>query len=346
MQHAQPIPFEPQVIRSNLELWFTQHARVLPWRENPSPYAVLVSEFMLQQTQVTTVIPYFQRWMSQFPTIQTLAAAQESDVLKLWQGLGYYSRARNLQAAARKIFTDFHGQIPSNPLDLKKLPGVGHYTAGAIAAFAFDLPVPAIDANIARVLARLTDFQHPIDTPSGLDVLTQAAKSLLPQTQKGGRALTGALMELGALLCSPKRPRCADCPIRSDCKTTNPENLPIKSPKKKTVALLEKALWILANDSVLLTQQTGKRSHGLWKLPICEIPPETTPIFETIYPFTHHRITLHVFAAPPPNSLDPQDRWFPISSVLEEAPLPAAHRRAIKTLIHAHSQPPTHSTIS
>lgn len=345
MQHAQPIPFEPQVIRSKLELWFTQYARALPWRENPSPYAVLVSEFMLQQTQVTTVIPYFQRWMSQLPTIQTLAAAQESDVLKLWQGLGYYSRARNLHASARKILTDFQGNIPSNPLNLQKLPGVGHYTAGAIAAFAFDLPVPAIDANIARVLARLTDFQHPIDTPSGLDALTQTAKSLLPQTGKGGRALTGALMELGALVCSPKRPRCEDCPIRSECKAADPERLPIKSPKKKTVSLVENALWILAKDSVLLTQQIGKRSHGLWKLPSPETPPETPPIFETIYPFTHHRITLRVFNATPPHSLAPQDRWFPIATVLEDAPLPAAHRRALTTLLHAHSQPPTHSTI-
>ncbi|MEI6714447.1 MAG: A/G-specific adenine glycosylase [Verrucomicrobiota bacterium] len=332
MSDALPSSTWAQVIRGKLHSWFTQQGRDLPWRRNTSPYAVLVSEFMLQQTQVATVIPYFERWLEAFPDIATLAAATEDEVLKLWQGLGYYSRARNLHAAAKAIVANFSGLVPSDPKLLGTLPGVGPYTAGAIASFAFDLPAPAVDANIARVLARLTNQLTPIDTPSGAAALWECASLLLPENA-GGRLHTSALMELGALICSPKRPKCLVCPIQTFCLAKEPELIPVKSARKATIHMEEKAAWIVHKNCILLEQQKGRRAGGLWKLPASPSLPENKPIFETVYPFTNHKITLRVFESEAPASTTDTQRWFPVAQVLDEAALTAPHRRALKAIL-------------
>ncbi len=155
------------LFRRSLLNWYRQNARDLPWRRTADPYAILVSEFMLQQTQVATVIPYYDEWLRRFPDFATLAAASENDVLHAWQGLGYYARARYLHAAAQFVMQNFGGELPADTAKIAQLPGVGRYTAGAIASFAFDLPEPIVDANIARVLARLTNYKIPIDTSAG-----------------------------------------------------------------------------------------------------------------------------------------------------------------------------------
>lgn len=326
-------PKAAKALRLKLADWFQKNGRRLPWRTNPSPYAVLVSEFMLQQTQVVSVIPYFQRWIEQFPTIETLAAADEEHVLRLWQGLGYYSRARNLHRAAQKVVTEFGAQIPSSPKDLLTLPGIGPYSAGAIASFGFDQPAAAVDANIARVLARISNQQTPIDTTEGTRLVWEMAEALLPK-ESGGRLHTSALMELGALICLPKNPKCLLCPIRSDCRATEPNSLPRKAPRRATVSVVENAFWIISNGSVLLEQQHGKRSRGLWKLPAAGSPPDLEqPLFETVYPFTHHKVTLRVHRAPRPNDLSQNQRWFALATVLDEAPMPAGHRRALDALL-------------
>jgi A/G-specific adenine glycosylase len=330
---SSPTEFEPNAVRTQLIDWFQQTARELPWRQDPSPYAVLVSELMLQQTQVRTVLPYFEKWMRRFPSLQSLAEAPETEVLQHWEGLGYYSRARNLHRAAQILVRDWQGQIPSEPQQLQSLPGVGRYTAGAIAAFAFDRSVPAVDGNIARVLARLSDLQIPIDRPKGQEALWQVASQLLPPTPTGGRLIVGALMELGALVCSPKKPKCASCPIQSHCRTSLPEDLPRKSPRAKTVLLEESAAWIFENESLLLRPQTGKRARGLWKLPDLLTPPPGEPLWQTIYPFTHHRITLRVFKSNPEGVQAPADRWFSLGNALDAVPLPAPHRRALQALL-------------
>jgi A/G-specific adenine glycosylase len=327
--------FEPAVaegIRAKLADWFAVTGRTLPWRDKPSPYAVLVSEFMLQQTQVVTVIPYFLRWMEALPNIADLASAPESTVLHLWQGLGYYSRARNLQRAAQVVLEQFQGLIPSDPALLKKLPGVGAYSAGAIASFAFDRAEAAVDANIARVLSRLANFQLPVDTPKGARHIWVLANELLP-LNGGGRLHTSALMELGALVCVAKNPRCLECPIQKECAAVEPEQLPRKGPRRATVKMNEWAAWIVRDSEVLLEQQQGRRSGGLWKLPPLQEAGEGPVLFETVYPFTHHKVTLRMFEAPVPEVLGENQRWFALDTVLADAALPSAHRRALQALL-------------
>ena len=287
---------------------------------------------MLQQTQVVTATAYFERWMLRFPDIQTLADAPEQDVLKEWQGLGYYSRARNLHKAAKQIVERFGGEIPDDPAQLRSLPGVGPYSAGAIASFAFDRPAAAVDANIARVLARLANFHTPIDTPAGSQEIWQMATELLPQTS-GGRLHTSALMELGAMVCSPRLPQCLICPIQSFCRAKSPESLPVKSPRRATIAINEHAAWIVQNEQLLLEQQSGRRAGGLWKLPSLDgMLPDVPILYEDVYPFTHHKITLTVQEADLPPQQTKEQQWFPIKSVLTDAPLTAGHRRAIEAL--------------
>ena len=332
--HPESAPLPAASLRAALARWFSAHGRVLPWRTNPSPYAVLVSEFMLQQTQVATVIPFFVRWLERFPTLPRLAEASEDDVLHLWQGLGYYSRARNLHRAAKAVMERFGGEVPSDPALLASLPGVGPYAAGAIAAFAFDRSVPTVDANIARVLARLDNVRTPVDSPAGNRLIWSLATSLLPE-HEGGRLHTSALMELGALVCLPKKPQCLVCPVHAYCRAQEPETLPQKAPRRATIQLMEYAAWIVGAEGVLLERQTGRRSGGLWSLPKMESPPATEALFQTIYPFTHHRVTLHVHAAPPPAALSEAQRWFALERILDEAALPAGHRRAVAALLAA-----------
>lgn len=325
-------PKAARSLRLKLAEWFRENGRILPWRDNPHAYAVLVSEFMLQQTQVLSVIPYFRRWMEAFPTLESLAAAPEEQVLLLWQGLGYYSRARNLHRAAREIVARFSGQIPGDPALLSTLPGVGPYSAGAICAFGFDLPTAAVDANIARVLARLSNQTTPVDSTEGTRLLWQMAEALLPENS-GGRLHTSALMELGALVCLPKNPKCLVCPVREDCAAIDPDSLPRKSPRKATVALDEHASWIVQDQRVLLEQQKGRRAGGMWKLPPLAGPAQGRPLYQTVYPFTHHKVTLRVHPSPPPDSPAENQRWFALATVLDEAPLPAGHRRALTALL-------------
>ena len=294
---------------------------------------MLVSEFMLQQTQVVTAIAYFERWMLRFPTVQSLADAPEQDVLKEWQGLGYYSRARNLHEAAKQILTRFGGEIPEEPTELKSLPGVGPYSAGAVASFAFDRPAAAVDANIARVLARLANLHTPIDTPAGSREIWQIATELLPETS-GGRIHTSALMELGAMVCSPRLPQCLICPIQSLCRAKSPESLPVKAPRRATIAMKEHSAWIVRDEQLLLEQQSGRRAGGLWKLPsMDQLLPDVPVLYEGIYPFTHHKITLVVQEADLPAEQNKSQQWFPLQTVLTDAPLTAGHRRAIEALV-------------
>ena len=314
--------------------WFRKAGRSLPWRGAHDPYAVLVSEFMLQQTQVATVIPFYERWLSRFPDFETLAAASEQDVLSLWQGLGYYSRARNLHRAAQHIVAQHGGEMPADPAAIRSLPGVGRYTAGAVACFAFDLPEPLVDANVARVLARLLDLREPIDSSKGHTALWAEATRLVPRKHPG--LFNAALMELGALTCIPRKPRCERCPVRPHCLAhaagTAP-NLPVKKPRKPRVDLIEHCAWSVRGGCILLEQQSGTRWRGMWKLPQLAAPHGRT-IFSSEYPFTHHRVFLHIHPALAPQKLAPHQAWHPLDE-LAALPLTAPHRRAISEVRHA-----------
>ena len=286
---------------------------------------------MLQQTQVVTVLDFYARWLARFPDFQTLAAASEADVLHVWQGLGYYSRARNLHRAAQHVVAHHGGALPDDLAAIAALPGVGRYTAGAIASFAFDRATPIIDANIARVLARLLDLREPIDTARGAEILWQTAEALLPA--RGGRLHNSALMELGALVCTPRSPQCPRCPVRAHCAAKDPASLPRKKPRRQTVALAEDCAWIIRDGALLLAQQTGPRWRGLWKLPALTTPARAAKLLLTLdYPFTHHRVTLSVFATPPPRATSAHQRWLPFGEI-ETLALAAPHKRAILRLL-------------
>lgn len=322
----------PKSLCRALAVWFAKNARDLPWRRTRDPYAIFVSELMLQQTQVVTVLPYYERWLARFPDFFALADADESDVLAVWQGLGYYSRARNLHRAARHVVAHHDGEMPRDPVLIRALPGVGRYTAGAVASFAFDLPEPLVDANVARVLSRLMALATPIDTTAGQHTLWTAAESLVPKT--GARTFNSALMELGALVCTPRAPRCDECPILTHCRADqngNAETFPHKKPRRKTVALAEHCAWIVSKGRILLEQQSGPRWRGLWKLPQLPAAPPAEPLLTLDYPFTHHRVTLSIYKQPAPSPPGENQAWHPLSK-LAEVPLAAPHLRAIRKL--------------
>ncbi len=192
-----------------LLIWYKKAARDLPWRETRNPYAILVSEFMLQQTQVSRVLEYFPRFMARFPTIDKLARARPKAVMEEWDGLGYYARARNLHALARVVSKTQRGELSDNPDELQKLPGVGRYTAGAVACFAYEKPVPTVDTNVRRVLSRAF---APKD-------VWKFAATITPRNGKRAWKFNQALMELGALVCKPRTPLCPRCPVRNNCRT-------------------------------------------------------------------------------------------------------------------------------
>jgi A/G-specific adenine glycosylase len=311
-------------IREKLGEWFGLQGRDLPWRRTTDPYAIMVSEFMLQQTTVTAVIPYFQRWLKAFPTVASLAAADEQQVLEHWQGLGYYSRARNLQKAAQAIVERHGGRVPASFDALRSLPGVGDYTAGAVAAFAFDAAVPVIDANIARVLARLFNWQDPIDDAAGKVFLNTAARALLPES--GGRLHTSALMELGALVCVSRNPRCLECPVRPECLAERPEFLPVKRSRKQTENVVESRAFVHSGKKIWLQLSDGPRWKGLWLLPEMEAPGRS-PDHVEIYPITRYRVTMQVFrvSAPLPGLQPFSPDALP--------PMPSPHRRALIAML-------------
>ena len=251
--------------------WYRPNKRSLPWRDRMpvDPYAVWVSEIMLQQTRVEAVIPYYERWMELFPTVHALADASEHDVLNAWEGLGYYSRARNLHKAAKIVAEQYGGELPRNLDELGKLPGIGRYTLGAIASIAFGIDVPALDGNIKRVYARLFDIAEPIDTLQGEKLLWVLAEKQLPKGQAGD--YNQALMDLGATICIPKNPRCLICPLMKICQARQKgtQNLrPVKSPKKAIPHHVHAAGVIVQDGYVLLARRPSEGLlGGMWEFP-------------------------------------------------------------------------------
>jgi A/G-specific adenine glycosylase len=268
--------------------------------------------------------------MRRFPDCETLAAAREHEVMSLWQGLGYYSRARNLHAAAKSVAAA--GEFPRELAAIRALPGVGRYTAGAIAAFAYDEPAALVDANIARVLARVFAVREAIDG-AGLARVWEAAEALQPA--QGGRAFNAGLMEIGALICTPRAPRCGECPVAEFCKARAQglqETLPAKKPKPRTVRVSERCALITRDGAVLLEHQNGSRWRGLWKLPVLKQIPAKPPELVLEYPFTHHKVTLAVYRRRPPSGKQPGREWWKIAD-LKDVPIAAGHRRAVERLV-------------
>jgi len=313
--------------------WYRERGRDLPWRRTRDPYAVLVSEFMLQQTQVGTVLPHYKDWLQRFPNFAALARASEAEVLHAWQGLGYYNRARNLHATAKIVATRHCEHFPRSIDQLQQLPGVGKYTAHAIATFAFDQPVAIIEANTSRLLSRLLDLRIPIDSTAGRNALWNSASALTPK--KAPAAYNSALLDLGALVCLPRQPKCGICPVKRFCRAKNPKSLPIKRPRPRTKQLVEKHAFVVEHDKVLL-EKSPARWRGMWILPPVKLDgfkPSSLPhpIYTAVFPFTNHRVALKVFRQRL-RQTDNGKCWFPFRK-LDSIPIPSPHRRAIDALL-------------
>lgn len=306
-----------EVPRRLLE-WYDRHARRLPWRDEPTPYRVWVSEIMLQQTQVKTVLPYFERWMQRFPSLEALAAATEQEVLQAWEGLGYYSRARHLHQAARQVQAQYGGQIPSDRQQLEALPGIGRYTAGAIASIAFGQDEAALDGNIRRVLARLFNVSIPARSPEGEKVLWALAHDTLPAGRSGD--YNQALMDLGSSICTPRAPACLICPLTELCEARElgvQEERPVLEAKRAVPHYTVTAAVIHRDGQVLIARRPENGLlGGMWEFPGGKVEPgETFPeclrreIREELgvevlvgdpfgvyhHGYTHFKVTLHAF---------------------------------------------------
>ena len=335
----------PDDFAARLLNWYGRSRRDLPWRvppgsppgTRPDPYLVLVSEAMLQQTQVATVVPYFRRWITQFPTLQSLADADEQAVLRAWQGLGYYSRARNLHKSAKRIVEAHGGRVPSDVETLLTLPGVGRYTAGAVASLAFDTPAPILDGNVIRVLCRLDAVMDDPRTPAVQKRLWARAEELLPKGRPGD--FNSAMMELGATACLPRSPQCLICPVAEACAARAAgvqESIP---PAKKAAPtpLVERAVYVLSRPrpdgtaEYLIEQRppTG-RWAGMWQF--LTLDPAAPPpagsfrrLGEVRHALTHRRYRFRVFRGEAgPVDLESNQRWA-TAAELDWHPMPKPH---------------------
>ncbi|BCB02768.1 A/G-specific adenine glycosylase [Bacillus sp. KH172YL63] len=260
--------------QEDLISWFEKEQRDLPWRKDQDPYKVWVSEIMLQQTRVDTVIPYFNRFIEKFPTIEALASAPEDDVLKAWEGLGYYSRVRNLQTAAKEVHEKYEGIVPDSPKEISSLKGVGPYTAGAILSIAYGKPEPAVDGNVMRVFSRILSIWLDIAKPSSRKVFEEAVRNLI--SHENPSYFNQALMELGALICTPTSPSCLLCPVREHCQAFEEgvqTELPIKSKKKAARKLnMAAAVLLTEDDRVVIHKRPGEGLlANLWEFPNFEV---------------------------------------------------------------------------
>jgi A/G-specific adenine glycosylase len=363
-----------RIVARALLKWFPAHARDLPWRRTGDPYAIWVSEIMLQQTQVKTVLPYWQRWMRALPTVSAVAEARPNTILKLWEGLGYYARARHLHQTAKLVVAKYGGRFPKEFDRLLGLPGIGRYTAGAICSIAFNQPTPILDGNIVRVLARLYGIDENPRTQRTQQQLWQLAGELVraaanaPST--GARhcsALNQALMELGALVCTTRRPKCPLCPLRRHCvarREQRIDELPVREPRAPSSVRRFAAFVIRAKNRVLLHQRPkGVVNEQLWEFPNLEILSGRCHAFQLApavlgfvpgslrrlsvirHRITRFRISLHIFHAEHngvPACPWRKGHWCTLAE-LSRLPLPSAHRRIANLISHA--QPKATKTV-
>ncbi len=350
-------PFE-EIARALLG-WYAANRRDLPWRRRQDPYAIWVAEVMLQQTRVETAIPYYERFMARFPTLQDLAAAPLEEVLKAWEGLGYYARARHLHRAARLLMEKHNGSFPQTIAAWRRLPGVGPYTAAAVLSIAFGKDLLALDGNAARVLVRLFAIEEDPRRPTGRRRLQALGERLLPPGRAGD--FNQALMDLGATLCTPKAPRCSECPIRAFCAAFHhgkPEAFPVRGPRRSLPHYDVTAGVIQDGERVLIAQRPPEGMlGGLWEFPGGKVEPGESleeclrrelreelgievevlePMMTIRHAYTHMRITLHVFRCRwiggTPQPIGCSDaRWVRVDE-LDRYPFPNTDRQIVERL--------------
>ena len=317
----------------SLVAWFLQHGRRYPWRETCDPWFILVSEVMLQQTTIPTVLGRYGEWMRRFPNPAALASVSEQEALRSWEGLGYYRRVRALQAAAKAVVEQYGGTFPRDETALRALPGIGEYTAAAVLSFAFNIPAVLIDANVARVLARLYDDPTPIDTTVGRRVLRRRAEELLHRNNP--RAYNSALMELGQTYCTPGAPLCLGCPVRTFCRAKDPTSLPVKKQERTISSLEHWDIWCLTEQGLLLELQPPSARHaGMYRLP--QRPrefAETLPhLRDQTYSVTRYKVTRHIHRACVTVVPRASEHFISLSR-LEALPLASPDRKIIRALL-------------
>jgi A/G-specific adenine glycosylase len=346
-------------LRASLLRWYRANRRDLPWRRSRDPYAIWISETMLQQTRVETVIPYYERFLARFPSVDVLADADEDDVFSAWAGLGYYSRARNLHRASKQIANEHGGQLPRSAEALRALPGIGRYTAGALASIAFDAPEPIVDGNVVRVLTRLHGIREDTASRAVMDRLWHEA-ALFARGESPGD-LNQALMELGALVCTPRAPRCPACPLVRSCdahERGDAERLPIKTKKTKQLPIEAVCAAIERRGKLLATRRPDKGlMAGMWELAGGDLLPGEAPeegfhralrertglsvkrteaVGEVGHAFTHRTLRLHVFRCGPPTGrirlAGPSDHRWVSRAELERLALGKATHKALALL--------------
>jgi A/G-specific adenine glycosylase len=312
--------------------WYRRGHRDLPWRRTDDPYRIWVSEIMLQQTRAQAVIPYYQRFLDRFPTVNTLAAAAEDDVLALWAGLGYYSRARNLRRAAQQVVA--LGGFPRDHAGIRDLPGIGDYTSAAIASIAFGLPHAVVDGNVLRVVSRMENDFADIASPRTRERFRAIVQQWMGRSEPG--IFNQALMELGATVCLPAKPACRECPIARRCRALQAgtvAQLPVKLRKTEAVAIAAVLLLVRRGERVLLRQKEAgaRRMAGFWELPT----PEELPAARAgkswgdfRHTITHHHYTFTVQSATV-RAIGTNFRWFSAAE-LAEIPLSTTARKALK----------------
>ncbi|WP_270182634.1 A/G-specific adenine glycosylase [Alkalihalobacillus sp. CinArs1] len=349
--------FEEEQFQNDLIDWFRSEQRILPWRENKDPYRVWVSEIMLQQTRVDTVIPYFHHFLEKFPTVEDLANAPQEEVLKAWEGLGYYSRARNLQAAVKEVAETYGGVVPNTPSEISKLKGVGPYTAGAILSIAYGVPEPAVDGNVMRVISRIIGIWEDIAKPSTRKIFEEVIREII--SKEDPSSFNQGLMELGAIICTPKSPSCLLCPVQSHCRAFHEgsqEELPIKS-KKKAPRPVPIAVAVFQNSSgryLIRKRPEDGLLAGLWefvnveltegglkeKQLITHIRDEyggTATIQDELTTFTHvfsHiKWYLTVYKGEVDGINETETVRFVNESELEKFAFPVAHQKIVKQIV-------------
>ena len=347
-------------IQASLLNWYHREKRDLPWRDTKDPYCILVSEFMLQQTQVKTVIPYYRRWIKSYPSACNLARAREASVLKHWEGLGYYSRARNLHRSAKMIVKEFGDQVPDTMEEILKLPGVGRYTAGAVLSIAFNQDVPVLDGNVKRVLSRLFCLKENGANPASENRLWQLAENLIPSGGAGD--FNQALMELGATVCLPQKPLCLLCPLNAVCQAnrkSQQEQFPPAKNKTLTKKIEVSAAVLQRNGKIYIQQRPQKGlMGGLWEFPGGKLEKDESPedclereikeelgvqvtikqkILTIKHSYTQFRVTLHVFTCGLKSgriNATSCDQWKWVSlKKINQYPFPAANVKILKYLM-------------
>lgn len=324
---------EPHQLAEALVQWFRRNGRDYPWRRTTNPWAILVSEVMLQQTTIATVLRRYETWMQQFPTPAALAAADEQTALRSWEGLGYYRRIKALRAAALAICERFGGNFPTAEADIRSLPGIGDYTVGAILSFAFNRPAPLVDANVSRVFARLDNDYTPVDSPAGRKAHWAKAATLVHPAEP--RAYNSALMELGQTLCTAT-PRCALCPLRPHCHAERPEELPVKLPKAPITRTEHHDILCITEQGVLLEQQAENARHaGMYRLPR-RSPAEVAKLphlCDQKYSITRYKVTRHLYRADAATKAGENEYFIPLAE-LAGIPMASPDRKLLRSLLH------------